>query len=39
MVDGHAEAMKPDELDGRHLSADGQPNNAWWKGQTDPSIR
>jgi prepilin-type N-terminal cleavage/methylation domain-containing protein/prepilin-type processing-associated H-X9-DG protein len=39
MVDGHAEAMKPEELDGRKLSADGSPNNAWWNGRADPSLR
>jgi prepilin-type N-terminal cleavage/methylation domain-containing protein/prepilin-type processing-associated H-X9-DG protein len=39
MVDGHAEALKPDELDGRNLGAGGQANNAWWNGQGDPSVR
>jgi len=39
MVDGHAEAMKPDELDGRNLGAGGQANNAWWNGAFDPNTR
>jgi prepilin-type N-terminal cleavage/methylation domain-containing protein/prepilin-type processing-associated H-X9-DG protein len=39
MVDGHAEGLKPDELDGRTLRADGQPNNAWWNGLADPTVR
>jgi prepilin-type N-terminal cleavage/methylation domain-containing protein/prepilin-type processing-associated H-X9-DG protein len=39
MVDGHAEAMKPQELDGRNLSTDGSPNNAWWNGHADPVLR
>ncbi len=39
MVDGHAEALKPDELDGKNLGSDGQPNNAWWNGHADPGVR
>ncbi len=39
MVDGHAEALKPDELDGKNLGSGGQANNAWWNGQGDPSAR
>jgi prepilin-type N-terminal cleavage/methylation domain-containing protein/prepilin-type processing-associated H-X9-DG protein len=38
-VDGHAEALKPDELDGKSRGFGGQPNNAWWSGHTDPSVR
>ncbi len=36
LVDGHAEAMTPAELDGRRF---GAPNNAWWNGRFDPSSR
>ena len=36
MVDGHAEAMKPEELDG---SKYGGVNNAWWNGRSDPHVR
>ncbi|HMP81143.1 MAG TPA: type II secretion system protein [Verrucomicrobiota bacterium] len=36
MVDGHAEALKPDELDGSKL---GGVNNAWWNGRFDPNVR
>lgn len=39
MVDGHAEALKPDELDGKRLGTGGEPNNAWWNGRADPSVR
>jgi prepilin-type processing-associated H-X9-DG protein len=39
MVDGHAEALKPDELDGKKPGSDGQPNNAWWNGRADSSVR
>jgi prepilin-type N-terminal cleavage/methylation domain-containing protein/prepilin-type processing-associated H-X9-DG protein len=39
MVDGHAEALKSNELDGKTLDSSRQPNNAWWNGQADPSIR
>lgn len=38
MVDGHAEAMTEDELDGRRLGG-GQPNNAWWNGRFDRGLR
>lgn len=38
-VDGHAETMTLDKLDGRTLRADGAPNNAWWNGAYDPSVR
>ena len=39
MVDGHAQAMKPDDLDGKHPRGDGQPNNAWWNGRGDAAAR
>jgi prepilin-type N-terminal cleavage/methylation domain-containing protein/prepilin-type processing-associated H-X9-DG protein len=39
MVDGHGAAMRPDDLDGRGLSPDGRPNNAWWNGRFDPTVR
>lgn len=39
MVDGHAVAMTPAELDGKKLSPSGFPNNAWWNGRFDPSLR
>lgn len=39
MVDGHAEGLKQDQLDGRSVGAGGQPNNAWWNGQADPDVR
>jgi prepilin-type N-terminal cleavage/methylation domain-containing protein/prepilin-type processing-associated H-X9-DG protein len=37
-VDGHARAMKPDELDGLKLGV-GRPNNAYWNGLFDPNRR
>ena len=39
LVDGHAEALKSIDLDGRRLDAGGQANNAWWNGYADPSVR
>lgn len=39
MADGHAAAMRPDELDGKKLDASGTPNNAWWNGRVDPTVR
>jgi len=39
MVDGHARAMRPDELDGKNPRGDGQPNNAWWNGRGDAEVR
>lgn len=36
MADGHAESMKPGELDGQKY---GAPNNAWWNGKFDPNVR
>lgn len=39
MVDGHAEALKPDELDGKRPGTGGEPNNAWWNGRADPGAR
>ena len=39
LVDGHAEALKPDRLDGRRAGTHESPNNAWWNGCGDPGIR
>jgi prepilin-type N-terminal cleavage/methylation domain-containing protein len=39
MVDGHGVALKPEDLDGRRLTPDRSPNNAWWNGRFDPSVR
>jgi prepilin-type processing-associated H-X9-DG protein len=39
MADGHAVPMKPDELDGKSNQFGGAPNNAWWNGRFDPSVR
>jgi prepilin-type processing-associated H-X9-DG protein len=39
MVDGHAEALKPDDLDGKRPGTGGEPNNTWWNGRADPSVR
>jgi len=39
MVDGHAEALKPEELDGRNIGNGGAPNNAWWNGRFDPNLQ
>ena len=39
MVDGHAEALSPDKLDGKNLGTDGQPNNAWFNGYADSQVR
>jgi prepilin-type N-terminal cleavage/methylation domain-containing protein/prepilin-type processing-associated H-X9-DG protein len=38
MVDGHGTSMRPEELDGMTLNG-GTPNNAWWNGQFDPTVR
>lgn len=38
MVDGHAEALTSEELDGKRLGG-GQVNNAWWNGKGDTGIR
>ena len=38
LVDGHAEAMRPDILDGRTASTPGG-NNAFWNGLNDPLQR
>jgi prepilin-type N-terminal cleavage/methylation domain-containing protein/prepilin-type processing-associated H-X9-DG protein len=38
LVDGHATAMTPAELDGSKAGLGGV-NNAWWNGQFDPSVR
>ena len=39
LVDGHAEALTPDALDGRSSGSDARPNNAWWNGLADPVAR
>jgi len=39
MVDGHAVAMTPEELDGKKVGAGGAVNNAWWNGRFDPASR
>jgi prepilin-type N-terminal cleavage/methylation domain-containing protein/prepilin-type processing-associated H-X9-DG protein len=39
LVDGHGEALTPEELDGRRIGASGTPNNAWWNGRGDPGVR
>jgi prepilin-type N-terminal cleavage/methylation domain-containing protein/prepilin-type processing-associated H-X9-DG protein len=39
LVDGHARAMTPEELDGKKAGAPGIPNNAWWNGHFDPAQR
>ncbi len=38
MVDGHAVAMTPVQLDGGKAGTDAV-NNAWWNGRFDPSVR
>ncbi|MBM3841060.1 MAG: prepilin-type N-terminal cleavage/methylation domain-containing protein [Verrucomicrobia bacterium] len=39
MVDGHARAMTPEELDGKKSGTGGIPNNAWWNGHFDAANR
>ena len=39
LLDGHAEAMASERLDGRKVGTVGQPNNAWWNGYADPQVR
>ncbi len=39
LVDGHAEALTPDQLDGRNFGAGGVANNAWFNGHADPQAR
>jgi prepilin-type N-terminal cleavage/methylation domain-containing protein/prepilin-type processing-associated H-X9-DG protein len=39
MVDGHAAALKPEVLDGVRLSPSQTPNNAWFNGRFDPTVR
>jgi prepilin-type N-terminal cleavage/methylation domain-containing protein len=39
MIDGHAVAMKPEELDGKKAGAGGVPHNAWWNGRFDANVR
>jgi prepilin-type N-terminal cleavage/methylation domain-containing protein/prepilin-type processing-associated H-X9-DG protein len=36
MVDGHAQALSPDQLDDRR---NGQPGNLYWNGRADPLLR
>ena len=38
MVDGHAVAMTPVQLDGGNAAAGGV-NNAWWNGRFDLTLR
>jgi prepilin-type N-terminal cleavage/methylation domain-containing protein/prepilin-type processing-associated H-X9-DG protein len=38
MVDGHAEAMRPDQLDDR-ANGTGTPSNRYWNGRGDASLR
>jgi len=38
MVDGHAVAMTPEELDGKKAGG-GVANNAWWNGRFDPTLK
>lgn len=39
MVDGHAEAMTLNQLDGKGQNPQAQPNNAWWNGRFDAQAR
>lgn len=39
LVDGHAESLTPDALDGRRPDAGALPHNAWWNGLADPTAR
>jgi len=39
LVDGHAEALRRDALDGTAPASGGQGNNAWWNGHADPNVR
>ena len=39
MVDGHAQALKPDDLDGKNPATGGVPNNTWWNGRADLDTR
>ncbi len=39
LVDGHAEALTPEALDGRSPGASNRPNNAWWNGYADSTLR
>lgn len=38
-VDGHAESLKVEALDGRNAGGSGQPHNALWNGVFDPAQR
>lgn len=38
-VDGHAEGLTPEELDGLNKDGSGKPNNARWNGAFDKTIR
>jgi prepilin-type N-terminal cleavage/methylation domain-containing protein len=39
MVDGHAVAMKPEELDGKPPGGAGSPHNGWWNGTGRADVR
>ena len=38
-VDGHAETATLRQLDGQGTSPNSLPNNAWWNGRFDPTVR
>jgi prepilin-type N-terminal cleavage/methylation domain-containing protein/prepilin-type processing-associated H-X9-DG protein len=38
-VDGHAAGMSPHRLDGLSQNGGGEPNNAYWSGYFDPTVR
>ena len=38
-VDGHAESMDPEKLDGRGAGGHGPPDNGLWNGWSDPAVR
>jgi len=38
-VDGHAESMRPEVLDGRGSNDTQAPHNALWNGWNDPAVR
>ncbi len=37
-VDGHAEALKPEELDGKNFGPGGGPNKTWGDGHPGPKV-
>ncbi len=39
LVDGHAEALKPEKLDGATGVNGGTANNEWWNGRGNPNVR